>query len=224
MKQFCDACKVSLEEHISHCPLCGKCVNESLVDKKDSHENFPSDEQFKKEKKEALRAIVYMILLGNFLASLTELLLFKTYTWSLHVLVASTFGLFGIIIPIKNNWYLVNYHSIFYICFTLYIIFLENYTNSFGWGITYVIPLFCLGFGLYNFIMVINNIKTKSDYILPMIILFIISTISFSINYYNDLTIWPSLSSFLTLISVTFICFAFRSSKLVKALSRKFHI
>ncbi|PKK96114.1 MAG: hypothetical protein CVV59_00275, partial [Tenericutes bacterium HGW-Tenericutes-4] len=137
MSQLCDSCKVQLEDTVSHCPLCGKCVR---VIEKTTHEHFPSDEVFKNKKEKALRATTLLLLLVNAICLFVDLIMFKTLSWSLHILAASTFAYIGVIRPIHQNWRLVNYHSIFYIMITLYIIFLENYTNSFGWGITFAIP------------------------------------------------------------------------------------
>ena len=110
--------------------------------------------------------------------------------------MGSVFAFFGVIVPIKNNWSLVNYHSVFYVAVTLYIIFLENYTNSFGWGIVYVIPLFVLAFSVYNFLMILSNRNNRTEYILPMFILTTIATVAFSYNYFSGLVLWPSLSAF----------------------------
>ncbi|PKK96011.1 MAG: hypothetical protein CVV59_00800 [Tenericutes bacterium HGW-Tenericutes-4] len=107
---------------------------------------------------------------------------------------------------------------------TLYIIFLENYTNSFGWGITFAIPLFALAFSIYNFGMILTNIKQRCDYILPMLILLTISTICFIVNYVGGYTLWPSLAAFLALITFTFISFIFHSNLILRALAKKFHI
>lgn len=223
MNQFCSHCNVQLEEFVSHCPLCGKCVNEANVNK-NMHENFPSGEVFRLNKQKAYKAATSLLMLGNLLCLFIEFLLFWKISWSLHVLVASIFTFFGIIRPIYENWRLVNYHSVFYIMFTGYIVFLENYTQSFGWGIGYVIPLFAFTFAIYNFIMILTNIKNRSDYILPMFILLTISIICFSFNYVNKLTLWPSMLSFLTLLSFTVISFVFQSSKILRALAKKFHI
>jgi hypothetical protein len=223
MKNYCNKCKVELEQSVSHCPLCGKCINEKLVDKEVLHENFPTDHKFQKDKKEALRATASLLILANFLIVFSELLLEGDINFSIYVAVSTLFVFFGIIIPIKNNWALVNYHSIFYVAFTLYIVFLENYTNSFGWGITYVIPLFATAFSVYNFAMVLSNIKNRIEYILPIIILTVIAIICFALNYFGDLMLWPSLVAFLTTISVISVSFIFRSSKILKALAKKLH-
>jgi len=224
MSQFCKYCNVALETTVSHCPLCGKCVNEQLEGKKNLHEHFPSDNVFKMSKQKALKAIVLLLLLGNAICLFVELLLYKTVSWSLHILVASVFSYIGIIRPINQNWRLVNYHSILYIMFTGYIIFLENYTNSFGWGLIYVIPIFVLTFSINNFTMILSNIKNRFDYFLPMLILLTISIITFIICYAGNFTLWPSLSAFLATISFTFISFIFHSTKILGALAKKFHI
>lgn len=223
MKNYCNKCNVELERSVSHCPLCGKCINEKLVGKEILHENFPTDHKFQKDKKEALRATAFLLILANFLTVFSELLLEGDINFSIYVAVSTIFAFFGIIIPIRNNWSLVNYHSIFYVTVTLYIVFLENYTNSFGWGITYVIPFFATVFSVYNFAMVLSNIKNRSEYILPIIILATIATISFALNYFGNFTLWPSFVAFLTTISVISVCFIFRSSKILKALAKKLH-
>ena len=223
MQNYCSKCNVELETSISHCPLCGKCINEELVGKEIFHENFPSDHKFQKEKKEALKATALVLVLANFITVFLELLLEGNISFSLNLMVASTFAYFGMIVPIKNNWSLVNYHSIFYIMFSLYIVFLENYTNSFGWGISYVIPLFALAFSIYNFGMVLSDIKNRSEYILPMFILTIIAIISFAFNYFAALTLWPSLVAFLAVISFVSVSFVFRSAKTLKSLAKKLH-
>jgi hypothetical protein len=224
MSQFCNQCNVQLEDTISHCPLCGKCINVEQINSVVKHEHFPNDKVFQSKKQKAFKALTCFLLLGNVISLFVELLLFQTVSWSLHILVASVFSYVGILRPLHQNWRLVNYHSIFYIMFALYILFLELYTNSFGWGFSYVIPLFALAFSLYNFILILSNIKHRFDYILPMLILLTISTVSFAINYVNSYTLWPSLSSFLTSISLTFISFIFHSNKILKALAKKFHI
>lgn len=223
MKNYCNKCNVELENTASHCPLCGKCVSEELVGKEILHDNFLTDYKFQKNKKEALRATAFVLILANFLTVFLELLLEGNIDFTIHVAVATAFTFFGIIIPIKNNWSLVNYHSIFYISVSLYIVFLENYASSFGWGITYVIPLFVLAFSFYNFGMVLSNIKNRSEYILPMLILTTIAIIAFIVNYFGALKLWPSLSALLAVITFVSISFVFHSSKILKALAKKLH-
>ncbi|MGD9901158.1 MAG: DUF6320 domain-containing protein [Spirochaetales bacterium] len=224
MNNYCDKCKVEIEEKVSHCPLCGRCINEELADKPVVHENFPTDHKFQKDKREAKRAIITGLLLINAFSIVCELLLCHTFVWSLHILIGSIFAFFALINPIMNNWSLVNNHSIFYILFVPYVIFLENVTNSFGWGITLVIPLFVVAFSLYHFSMVLSNLNTRAEHFLPMIILTFISIGSFIYNYVAGLTLWPSLAGLLVSIAAVAFLAVFKSEKIAKILAKKFHL
>lgn len=223
MKNYCDKCKVEIDENVAYCPLCGRCCREELIGEDLVFKNFPNDTKFIKSKEKAFRAIISLLVWGNLLSIASELFFSGTFTWSFVLLISTIFAFIGIIFPIKNNWSSVNYHSIFYLCFFAFIIFLENYTNSFGWGVQYVIPLFCLAFALYNFYMVLSNIKNRYEHIIPMLILMFTAIGVFIFNYAHNYIMWPSITAFFTTIGFTILLLVFKSTKIGKALFRKVH-
>lgn len=224
MENICDKCNVQLNSYEAYCPLCGRCVNEENIGVTPSYNNFPSGDTFKKRRNNAFKLIIGLLLIGTLLSVLSELIIYKTIDFNYYVITGILFLLIGVIYPIKNNWTLVNYHSIFYFTFSAYILFIETYTGSFGWGLVYVIPLFALGLSLYNFFMVLSNLNTRSEYILPMFILTFISTISLIANYNITSIIWPSLSAFFASVAFTLILMLVRAPKIFKFLKQKFHI
>ena len=138
-------------------------------------------------------------------------------------MLGTIFAFIGIIWPIRHNWSMVNYHSIFYVSFSVLIVLIELYSKSFGWGMIYVVPLFALGLSVYNFGMVLSNRDTRSEYILPMFILTVIAIISFIINRANHFIIWPSLSAFFATISFSTVLIVIRRTKVGKVLDKKLH-
>jgi hypothetical protein len=223
MKNFCDKCSVEIESSVSHCPLCGRCVNEHLVGETSTHQNFPSNLKFLKDKKRAMVAIIWFLIFGNVLSVILEFALTGTLNTSVHILVATVFTFLGIIFPIRSNWAIVNYHSVFYLAFVGYMLFLSSFLTNGVWAIEYVIPLFALAFSVSNFIMVLTDEYTRSEYFLPMLILVVIVIFSFAFNYFNANIMWPSISAFCSVLTFTLLLMVIRRTKLGELLFKKLH-
>lgn len=222
--KHCDKCDVNILDDISNCPLCGRDIS----NKAETSQNFlcyPNNKQWKDRRNLIVNIFLWFVIIGTVLSGVVELLIFKQYRYNFYVLTGATLAVVDIILPIKYRWSFNAISIVASLTLCAYILFLELFTGSFGWGVYYVIPLFLLFMTLYSLtIILIRNYYKRFEFVISLLIITILSIALFLYNYISKGVVWPSLVIFLTSVTCFVFLLIFRFRKVKQALEKSFFI
>lgn len=215
----CDRCNVEVVAS-KFCPLCGRCVSDENTFSK----VYPDATPEKQSAKYALRIVFGVLLLINFLAVALELIITKKFFYSWHIIVPSVLLYISVYFPIKKQWSLTGVFNISLFTVCGYIIFLELFTNTFGWGVYYVVPFVLLAASILSWVCMSILKFIKVDVQLPLITSSILALVNFLVVYLTKGVYWPSTVSMLTGFALVFILFVVKSRRAKKNLQKNFHV
>ena len=215
----CDRCNVEIA-HSKFCPLCGRCVDDgSNIEKA-----YPEINSEKISTKYVLRIIFGVLLLLNILGASVELIITKTFYYSWHMVVPSALLYLSVYFPMKKHWSLTGVLNISLFTVTGYFIFLELFTNTFGWGLYYVVPFVLLASCLLCLMAMALTKFYKVDTQLPLILATLISLGIFLFVYLTKGVYWPSAITVLTGFAIVFTLFVVKNRRARKNLQKNFHV
>lgn len=215
----CERCNINVL-HEKHCPLCGKFVNGEAV----KETSYPKVDTSKNNRLYAIRIIFGLLILLNVLVVSLELIITQTFYYSWHIIVPSILLCISVYFPIKKNWGVFGAFCISIVVICAYLIFLELFTNTFGWALNYVIPLFLLGSEIFILVLLAISKFEKVEMQLPLVICEILSLANFLFIYLSKLVYWPSAASLLFGFAVLFIIFVVKNRRAKKNLQKSFHV
>lgn len=222
--KHCDKCNVNILDDISNCPLCGRDIS----NKNETSQTFlcyPNNKHWSDKRNLTANMFLWLLIIGTIISGVIELLIFKQYKYNFYVLTGTMIAIFDIILPIKYRWSFNAISIVATLTLCAYILFLELFTQTFGWGVYYVIPLFLLFMTLYSLtIVLIRNYYKRFEFVISLLIITVISIVLFLYNYISKGIVWPSLVTFLTSITCFVFILIFRFKKVKQALEKSFFI
>ncbi len=219
----CDKCDVDIKDNINNCPLCGRDLdNKTQIQ---SFVCYPDDKIWISKRNILINMLFFISIIGVVISIFLELLIFKRIWYNWYVITGEALFLLAIIAPLKFRWSFSAISLIDSLTICSYILFLELFTHSFGWGLNYAIPMFLLFCTLYTTIIIVSrNYYQGYDFVVCLLVLAILSTAIFLYNLLSGGIMWPSLVTFLTSVTC-FIGFLIFKFKKVKAqIEKKFFI
>lgn len=221
--KHCDKCNVNIADNINNCPLCGKDL--SAFTKDENFVCYPNDKVWHDKRKLTLNILLFIALIGTVLCLCVDLFFNHRLTYSWYVITGCLIFVVDIYYPIKKQWSFSTISTIVGISVCLYILFLELFTHTFGWGVNYVIPFFILFMSCYSTIIVfIRNYYKGFEFVLPLIIFTILSAVTFVVSYFLKLVIWPSFSTFLASLTLLILVLIFKQKKVKQELGKSFFV
>ena len=221
MHNFCNNCKVEIDELIANCPLCGKCVNEKAKLNVSTQTSTYPNLQLNNTKKFPIGIVTISLFALTLIILALEFFITKRVHITCYAIASFIFIYFSILIPAKHNFSFLS--TSMFIGVELIILFIELFSKTFGWGVNYVMPFISLAYSICNGILIIGKGYFNFEFYLPMLLSTVISTALLIVNYVNNWVWWPSISAFLfswlVMLFVTFI--RFKGFK--KAMHKKFH-
>lgn len=215
----CDKCDVDVVDNVNHCPLCGRNIAKQHI-VTESFECFPDNKTWQSKRKLVTNILLAIILIGVAVSTFLDLLLNKTITYSPFVWTGAGLAILDIILPIKNYWSFPVVNTVCAISIGAYILFLELFTNTFGWGLNYVIPFFLLFMTIYSVIIIwTRNYFKGIEFVIPLMIFCILSVASFFVTYFCKFVYWPALVSAITSLVLFVFILIFR----FKRVQQEFH-
>lgn len=222
--RHCDKCNVDIVDEITNCPLCGRDVSNGEEITK-NFTCYPSNKIWIDKRNTLTNWLLLIVIIGTIISGIIELLIFKRYHYNFYVLTGAILALFDVILPIKHRWSFSALSIVVSISICAYILFLELFTNSFGWGVYYAIPLFLLFTTLYSLtIILIRNYYRGFEFVISLLVFAILSTVLFIFNYISKGVVWPSLVAFLTSVTCFVVFLIFRFKKVKQTLEKSFFI
>ena len=221
---YCDKCNVEIADNISHCPLCGRNIlqeNEKID--KESFVSFPDNKIWIDKRNNLMNLLFWAVIIGTIISIVVNLIVEHQVSFGWYVLTGSVFVMVNVVLPIKNKWSFSAISTVFGVTTCLYMLFIELYTHTFGWGLIYVIPLFLLFMTLYaTTIMFFRNYYKGFEFVVSLLVFAVFSTAIFIFNYAKGYTFWPSLASSLTSITCFVAFFIFRRRRVKRQFQKKF--
>ena len=221
MANYCNVCKVNIDEHISNCPLCGKCVSikekSIITTETTTYPNLHTNNT----KKFPVHLISFILLLLTLCFFALEFFITDKIYISFYALATLILCYFAIIIPIKHNFSFATSGLIALIFLQGYLLFIELFSGTFGWGVNYVMPLISLSYSIYNGILIVAKGYFNFEYYLPVVVSAIISTVLLIVNYLYKWVYWPSLAAFLFAWLVALLIAFIKTKRLKKSIQKK---
>lgn len=171
--KHCNFCNVDLEDKKVHCPLCGKCIDEESVKKgivnhSDIYPDFKNN--IDHIKLIICKKISNSLLIATLACIGIDLCVNKTMGYSLIVLMAYICLYYSVISPIRKNIPIETMFIFISIYATIFVVFIEFYTKTLGWGICYAVPGLFAGLSLVCIIFMLISKFNNTDMIKPIII------------------------------------------------------
>ena len=223
--KHCDRCDVDIADNIKNCPLCGRDISAESDDELESFVCYPDNKIWFSKRNTVLNTSFLIILIGVIVSIVTELIIFHRFSYNWYVLTGAMMFALNILMPLKFRWSFSNVSIVSGLSICAYILFLELFTGTFGWGVYYVIPFFVLFMTLYcTIIMAIRNYYKGMEFVICLMIFAILAVALFVYNSIAKVVVWPSLVAFLASITC-FVCFLiFKFKKVKQALTKSFFI
>ena len=222
MTHHCDSCNVEIEESKTNCPLCGKCVSPDTINQ---NTYFPNYTITTDKREPTIKVLEKLSILALLLCFAVDLFCTHTITWSLYVLIGLFLDWVLILRPIKKQFNFAQILTQLSFYLTAFLIFLELYTNTWGWGVMYAIPFMLLGFSVLAGIMTLAHGYVDFEMFKPMIMIAFLMTIALILLLcFNCPVVWPTLVTFLVSISEIILMFMFRFKRSIRSLKKNFGI
>lgn len=223
--RHCDKCNVDIADKIDHCPLCGRNIVGGDEQTVQQFECFPDNKIWQSKRSTILNAIFLILLIGTIVATAVDLIVNKKITYCPFVWTGALLVLIDVILPAKESFSFSSVSTICALSICAYILFLEFFTHTFGWGLQYAIPFFLLAMTLYSTtIIVVRQYYKGFDFIIPLVIFVILSIANFLVNYFCGFVYWPALVSFLSSTSIFLFILIFRFKKVREQFKKSFFV
>ena len=212
--KHCDKCDVDIVDNINNCPLCGRDV--SNTSEEQSFVCYPDNKVWVSKRNFVINFLFWAAMIGMAISVFIELIIFHRIQYNWYVITGVALFVLDVLMPTKLRWSFSGISLFISISICLYILFLELFTNSFGWGVYYVIPLFILFMSLYStLIILIRNYYKGYEFIVCLLTHAILGLALFLYNILSGGIMWPSLAAFATATTcfITFLIFRFKKVK-----------
>lgn len=220
---FCDKCKVNIESGVHHCPLCGRSVdntpNESNITR------FPDYTKFYKHRLHITTVLARILVVLALLSVIINFIVPFTSFWSGYILACVFWVIIGVLIPTRYRMSLSAQTKFQIFGISAVVVVAEVLTNTFGWGVGYVIPFVLLAYAIVCSIMLIVKGYVNFDYFLPMAFIAFCSILLYVLNkFVFKLEIWPALLPLCLSLLVILFLFVFRFKRTIKCIKKYWKI
>ena len=221
--RHCDKCGVDIMDDVNNCPLCGRDI--STENKVESFLCYPDNKVWQSKRNTLISLMFWASIIGMLISIFVEWLIFKHISYNWYVITGVAMFILTVVLPLKFRWSFSFVCLFVGICLCAYILFLELFTNSFGWGLFIAIPFFIMFMSLYStFVMVLRNYYKGYDFVICLLTFAALSIAVFLYNILSGGLMWPSLVSFLTSVTCFIFILIFRFKSVKKQFEKKFFI
>lgn len=219
---ICENCKVEVEDKKSNCPLCGKAVNKDCTR---ANMYYPQYQPMIDKHEPIVSILQKLSLLALFICIIVDLFITKSLGWSLYVIAGVMLTIAVVLRAILKKDGIASVLTRLAFWLTGFLVFIELYTHTWGWGVQYAIPFMwvaiCITFGLTILIQGYVNFEMFK----PLILILIFSVTSFLLLFFLKCDIlWPTLTALLLSLSEFILMFMFRFKRSIRSLKRDFGI
>lgn len=218
--ETCENCGVEIMDKKSNCPLCGKATNKSASNK---NLYYPEYAPLTDRREPIASVLQKLSILALLICIIVDLFVTKTLGWSLYVLAGVMLCVAVVTRAILKKDGIAAILSRLSFWIAGFLVFIELYTGTWGWGVQYAIPglwgAICVTFGLIILIQGYVNFEMFK----PLILILLLSLTSFLLLFFLKCDIlWPTLVALLLAASEFILMFMFRFRRSVRSLKRDF--
>lgn len=228
----CSSCNVEVSSDLSNCPLCGKHITDDGQKPVANHKSYPIYDLKFVDTTKWYNVIRVLFWIAGIICVIVNLI-FKTQPfWCPYVLAALVMVFHVFIEPIKVtvSSYIKNL-TIMSILVSLFLIFIDAYNHfsfdsPFGWALGYVAPFIMTAGVLASTIICFCSRKHEVELMKSVSFVAVFSVIYFLVKiiFFSNIVTWPSLVFMCVSLSFVVVLELFKRHKLVKELSKEFHI
>jgi len=229
--RICKSCGVEVSEDLSNCPLCGKHIMQGKKEEKNKNSfpvyNLKSLEQAKWY--DIIRGLFWVIAIICVVVNV----IFKTEPyWFPYVLTALVMIFNAFISPIKENVSsYIKSLMIMSVLVAIFLIFIDAYNHLslntlFGWALGYAAPLVMSASVIASSVICFCSKRFEKDLLKNISFMGIASILYFVIKivWFKNVVLWPSLVFMCVGVGFVIILETFKRNKLIKELSKEFHL
>ncbi|MBQ8748905.1 MAG: hypothetical protein IJZ29_00330 [Clostridia bacterium] len=222
--KHCKFCNINIENKKVHCPLCGKCLDEEKVKSGIvNHSDIYPDNVVKSNLTNVICKIFTSSLFVLTLLCLgIDLLVNYKVSFSLIVIIGFIYSYFVIFRPIRKNMPLENFFVYLSFFTPLFILFIELYTKTFGWGVNITVPALLLGLSVASLIIISVKGFADLDMIKPIIINTLLITVLLILLFIFKQPTLITIISFLLNIAIVLFVLIFRFKLASKSIKKEF--
>lgn len=223
--RHCDKCDVMIADTVEHCPLCGRDISQGNEKLTEHFECFPDNKIWQSKRNTILNILFWVLVIGSIVTTIIDFLVDKKLTFCPFVWTGTLLVILDVIIPAKKRFSFPSVSTICAVSICAYILFLELYTHTFGWGLQYTIPFFLLAMTIYCTVIIVSRQYYKGfEFVIPLLGFVVLSLATFLVNYFCKFVYWPALVA--SLSSITIFCFIliFRFKKVQQQFKKSFFI
>lgn len=230
--RICKNCGVNVSSDLSNCPLCGKHIglnSDKCELNKKSYPIYSLKFVHTARWYNIIRTIFWII---GITCTLVNLKYRNGAYWFPYTLAGLIMVFHVFIETIKSNVksYIKNL-TVMSVLLAVFVIFIDAYNHyafdvEFGWAITYAAPFIMLAGVIASGIICLSSRIYESELLRRVTFLAAFSILYFLIKMFcfKGLSDWPSLVFMCTSVGMVVILELFKRNKLVKELSKEFHI
>ena len=215
---YCENCKVEVEENKSNCALCGRSITKDPENKNNYYPQYTPVV----DKKEPIVSILQKLALFALVISIIiNLFVEQTLSWSLYVLAGIMLCVTIILRAILKKWSVAQVCSSLAFWLSGFLIFIEFYTQTWGWGVIYAVPSLWLAICVFFAITIFVRGYVDFEMFKPLILITIFSLTLVLVLYLTGfLVLWPSITVMLVSFSEIVLMFMFRFKRSIRSLKR----
>lgn len=218
----CKNCNVDIIEEKSNCVLCGKSLDKTT---ENTNMYYPKYQPVIDKKEPIVSVLQKLALLGLLICIVVNLFETKTLSWSLYVLGGVMLCVTVILRAFLKKMSIAQVCSRLAFWLSAFLIFIELYTGTWGWGVMYTIPFIWMAICLFFVVSIFVQGFVNFEIFKPLILILIFSVTSFLLLYFlGGEVLWPTLSVLLLSMSEIILMFMFRFKRSIRSLKRDFGI
>lgn len=230
--RICESCKVELSSDLSNCPLCGKHISQKLPKAQVNKKSYPIYSLKFVSTARWYNMIRALFWLAGIICVVTNLYFRTTPYWFPYVLAGLVMVFQALIEPIKTrvSSYIKNL-IIISVLVAVFLIFVDAYNYytlavKFGWAFGYAAPFTMLAGVIATTIISLCSKIYESELLRSVTFIGVVSIVYFIVKIFcfKDIVTWPSLVFMSVSVGAVVVLEIFKRNKLVKELSKEFHI
>lgn len=225
--KHCKFCNCDVEDKKVHCPLCSKCLDETKVKAGMSNKSaiYPNYTKVKPDMtKTIVRTLTNSLLILTIICFAIDLMLNYKVTFSLIVGIGFLLAYFAILRPIKKYMSLENVIITLSIFVPPFLLFIELYTHTFGWGVNIAVPALLFGLSLASFIFMLIKGYMDGDMLKPIVVNVLLNALLLLLLFLFKQYTLISIIAFWANVAMILFTLVFKFKFASKSITKQFRI
>ena len=230
--RICKSCGVEVSSDLSNCPLCGKHIGNNNTKCEKNERSYPFYNLKTIQTARWYNIINVLFWIIGVICVVVNLVFRTDIYWFPYVLAGLVMIFNAFIEPVKVNVasYIKNL-TIMSVLMAIFVIFIDAYNHysfkvQFGWALAYAAPFIMFAGIIASTIICLSSKIYEVELLRRITFLALFSIVYFLVKiiWFDKLATWPSLVFMCTAVGSVVVLELFKRNKLIKELSKEFHI